>query len=77
MVDPAILQELLEKQPFEPFRIRMADGLAYEVTNLDLVVTMDSMLFIALPGDRFKFLSYVNMTSVENGVPRRRRRAQR
>ena len=67
MIDPAEIEELLEKEPFESFRIRMADGNAYDVTNPDLVVPMESKLFIALPKDRWKFLSYVLMASVENG----------
>jgi hypothetical protein len=77
MIDPADLQELLDREPFQPFRIRMADGKAYEVSNPDLAVAMDSMLFLALPKDRWKFLSYVNMTSVENGRVSGRRRAAR
>jgi hypothetical protein len=77
MIDPADIQELLELEPFQSFRIRMSDGKAYDVTNPDLAVAMDSMLFLALPEDRWKFLSYVNMTSVENGGVARRRRARR
>lgn len=77
MIDPADLQELLEREPFQPFRIRMSDGKAYEVVNPGLAVAMDSMLFLALPKDRWKFLSYVNMTSVENGGVSRARRTRR
>ena len=74
MIDPEDLQELLDQEPFEPFRIRMSDGKAYEVPNPHLVVAMDSKLFLALPKDRWKFLSYVKMTSVENGGISRRPR---
>ena len=77
MIDPADIQESLDQQPFEPFRIRMADGQAYEVSNPDLAVAMESKLFLALPKDRWKFLSYVNMTSVENGRISRGRRSAR
>jgi hypothetical protein len=77
MIDPEDLQELLDQESFEPFRIRMSDGKAYEVINPDLVVAMDSKLFLALPKDRWKFLSYVNMTSVENGGISRRPRTAR
>ena len=78
MIDPADIRELLDQEPFEAFRIRMADGNDYEVTNPDLAVAMESKLFLALPKDRWKFLSYVNMTSVENGgvSPRGRRRTR-
>jgi len=76
MIDPGDIRDLLDKEPFEPFRIRMADGNSYVVDNPQLVVPMESQLFIALPNDRWKFLSYMMMTSVENGAraaPRRRR----
>lgn len=75
MIDPEDLQELLDREPFQPFRIRMADGKAYDVVNPALAVAMDSMLFLAFPKDRWKFLSYVNMTSVENTRGVRRPRA--
>jgi len=65
MIDPGDIQELLDNEPFEAFRIRMSDGLHYDVVNPDLVVAMETKLFIALPKDHWKFLSYQNMTSVE------------
>jgi hypothetical protein len=66
VIDPADIVEQVEAEPFEPFRIRMSDGQSYDVTNPDLVVPMESKLFIALPKDRWRFLSYQNMTSVED-----------
>jgi hypothetical protein len=66
MIDPGDIQELLEQDPFEPFRIRMSDGNAYDVVNPALAVPMETKLFLAFPKDRWKFLSYANMTSVED-----------
>jgi hypothetical protein len=66
MIDPRTIQELLDKEPFEAFRIRMSDGNFYDVTNPVVVVSMNTKLFIALPEDRWKFLSYQNMTSIES-----------
>jgi hypothetical protein len=66
MIDFTEIQELVDKDPFQSFRIRMSDGNHYDVTNPDLVVPMESMLFIALPKSRWKFLSYQNMTSIES-----------
>ena len=66
MIDPADIQELLEREPFEPFRVRMADGNYYDVVHSELAVPMESKLFLALPKDRWKFLSYANMTSIES-----------
>jgi hypothetical protein len=78
MIHPSDIRELLAKEPFTSFRIRMADGNSYVVTNPGLVVPMDSQLFVALPNDRWKFLSYFMMTSVENGgVAKRRPRGAR
>jgi len=77
MVDPVDVQELLDKEPFEPFRIRMNDGNYYDVVNPDLAVAMEGNFFLALPKGRWKLLSYLNMTSIENEIPapRKRRRA--
>jgi hypothetical protein len=73
MIDPGDIQELLDKEPFEAFRIRMFDGMHYDVVNPDLVVPMETKLFLALPKDHWKFLSYQNMTSVEHRNGRERR----
>lgn len=67
MIAPGTILELLDKEPFEPFRIRMADGHDYEVANPDLAVAMENTLFLAAPNrDRFKLLSYINITSIES-----------
>jgi hypothetical protein len=73
VIDPADIQELLDKEPFEAFRIRMTDGNSYDVTNPDLAVAMESNLFLALPKGRWKLLSYFNMASVEDRRQRGRR----
>jgi hypothetical protein len=72
MIDPGDIQELLDKEPFKRFRIRMTDGNAYDVADPALVVPMETKLFVAFPGDRWKFLSYANMTSVEDQIKPRR-----
>ena len=70
MIDPGTMQELLDKEPFEPFRIQMNNGQQYDVTNPALAVAMESTLFLAMPKrDRFKLLSYQNVSSVESPVP--------
>ncbi len=71
MVDPVDVQELLDKEPFEAFRIRMSDGKFYDVINPDLAVAMESNFFLALPKGRWKLLSYLNMTSIEDKDHRR------
>lgn len=70
MIDPSDIQELLEKEPFSSFRIRMSDGNFYDIGDPDLVVPMENSLFMAFPKrDRWKMLSYQNMTSVEVPAP--------
>ena len=66
MVDRRTIQELLEKDPFQRFRIFMSDGHAYEVTNPGVVVPMDTKVFVALPEDHWKFLSYAQVTRIES-----------
>lgn len=66
MTDPSDIQELLDKEPFEPFRVFMSDGHAYDIVNPELTVPMDTKLFVALPKDRWKFLSYQQMTRIES-----------
>lgn len=67
MIDPETIQELLDNEPFEPFRIRMSDGQHYEVEDPTLAVPMENTLFLAMPKrDRFKLISYQNITSIES-----------
>lgn len=66
MMDRGTLQELLNREPFESFRIYMSDGHAYEATDPNMMVAMDTKLFIALPGDRWKMLSYGQITRIED-----------
>ena len=66
MIDPGDIVELLDKEPFEQFRIHMSDGHAFEITNPDFATAMETGLFIALPGDGWKIVSYQQMTRVEN-----------
>ena len=44
----------------------MSDGNYYDIINPDVAVPTDTVLFIALPKDRWKFLSYGQMTSLES-----------
>ena len=67
MIDPGTIQELLDKEPFDPFRIRMNDGQQLDVSNPALAVAMENTLFVAMPKrDRFKLISYQNISSIES-----------
>jgi hypothetical protein len=59
------LEERLDKDPFEPFRINISDGKHYDVINPDLVVAMDTRVFIALPENRWTLIALRQVTSLE------------
>jgi len=74
MIEPPDIQELLDREPFDSFRIDMADGHHYDVANPGLAVAMESNLFLALPKGRWKLLAYENMTGLETRSERATRR---
>ena len=74
------LRDLLTRDPFQPFRVRLTSGDHYDVRNPSLAVMMKSRLFIALPNsDRSIYVPYLHIAALEtlsNGhkAPRRRRK---
>ena len=74
------IRELLERDPFKPFRIRASSGTSYDVRNPGLVVVMKTQIFIASPNsDRSSVIPFLHVAGVEtldNGHPTRGRRKQ-
>jgi hypothetical protein len=76
------LRELLDRDPFQPFRVRLTSGDAYEIRNPGLAMVMKSRLFIAAPhSDRWTLVPFLHIAAIEtlgNGharkPPRRGRR---
>ncbi|MCG3129153.1 MAG: hypothetical protein CHACPFDD_04063 [Phycisphaerae bacterium] len=72
------IRELLEREPFHPFRIRASSGMAYDVRNPGLVVLMKSQVLVAEPkSDRYALIPFLHVAGVElmaNGRPRSRAR---
>lgn len=72
------IRELLEREPFKPFRIRASSGAAYEVRNPELVVVMKSQIFIAAPNsdrsDVIPFLHVAGVETIDNGKVHRSRK---
>ncbi len=63
---PDEIRELLDREPFEPFRLVLSSGVTYDILNPGLVVAMKSYLFIAFPdGERWVFCPYLHISSVE------------
>ena len=71
------LRDLLSRDPFRPFRVRVSSGSTYEVRNPDLAVPLKSQLFLAVPNsDKVTFIPYLYIAAVDalssNGHPPRR-----
>lgn len=60
------IQEMLHREPFEPFRVATSTGESYVVRNPDLVALLRSEVFIAHPNsDRRTFVPLRNVSAVE------------
>lgn len=72
------IREKLEREPFEPFQVRVTSGDSYVIRHPQLVVVMRSELFIAQPNsDRHVFVPLLHVAAVKtmsNGRSRRRRK---
>ena len=65
-MDKAQIDEMLSRDPFEPFRLKLADGSGYDIDNPGLVVAMQTKLLVAFPAaDRFAVVSLFQITAVE------------
>jgi hypothetical protein len=77
------IRELLRRDPFEPFYIRLTSGDAYVVRDPQSVALGERRVFIAFPdSDRQAFFAYLHIAAIEtleNGGrrPARRKRRQR
>lgn len=76
------IRELLRRDPFEPFRIKLTSGDAYNIVDPNSVALGQRRLFIAFTDtDRWAACSYLHVAAVEsiangrrNGRPPRRKR---
>jgi len=72
------IREMLDRDPFGPFRIVTSSGQAYVIRDPHLVALMKSQVFIAEPkSDRRSFVPRLDVTTVQslgNGktAPRKR-----
>lgn len=60
------LNELLRKDPFEPLRIKLSNGEAYDVRDPSSAVVMKSKVFLAFAEDRFVLFPLLHVVAVEN-----------
>ena len=65
-MESASIQELLSRNPFIPFRLKLSNQDAIEIRNPDLVVVMRREVFVAEPSrDGFRLVSLVHVVSAE------------
>ena len=70
----AHILELLNREPFEPFRIVLASGEGFEISNPNLVAMGESLLHIFFPNsDRYATLRLNQISSTEMGKANGRR----
>jgi hypothetical protein len=70
------LRDLLAREPFQPFRVRLTSGDHYDVRDPGLAVMMRSRLFIAIPNsDRSVMVPYLHIAALETLQSRRNGRS--
>src|SRR5437868_15231612 len=71
------IRELLDRDPFKPFRVQLSSGKHYDIRDPLAVAVMRNQLFVTLPdGERWVFVPYLHIAAVEalkNGTGPRRR----
>jgi hypothetical protein len=79
---PETIQKHLLRHPFQPFRVCLSDGVAYEVRQPEMVLVMQREVVIALPkpGEQFPrhlvYCDLLHITRIEpiNGKPSPKKR---
>jgi hypothetical protein len=72
----ANIREMLEREPFVPFRVVMTSGRHYDVANPALVMVLKSEVFIAFPdGEHWAHVPFLHTASVETITNGRGKRA--
>ena len=60
------VKEWLTKQPFEPFEVRLSNGVAYQVRHPEFAFVMKSNLIIGDPNsERVSVCALLHVTSIE------------
>ena len=78
---PENIQELLNREPFLPFRLIMTSGKTYEVASPNSAMLLKSEVFVVFPdGERWAHVPFLHIASIEtiaNGRGRRTTRRKR
>jgi len=62
---PESLRELVERDPFIPFRIQLSSEDQIDITRRTSVAVMRNEVFVVLPDDRWKLIPLRHIASVE------------
>lgn len=66
-MEASTLDELLNRQPFQPFRIKLSNQEAVDIRNPDLVVVLKRDVFVADPSrDRFHLYALMHIVGIES-----------
>ncbi len=69
------IRELLDRDPFLPFRLVMTSGTTYEVVSPNNAMVLKSEVFVVFPdGERWAHVPFLHIASIEiksNGRGRR------
>jgi hypothetical protein len=73
------IKELLEREPFAPFRLELSSGRHCDVVDPDMTVLMKAEIFVAFPdGEHSSLIPLLHVTSVDTiGNGRSPRRGKR
>ena len=72
------VRELLEREPFLPFRLVMTSGKAYEVISPNNAMLLKSEVFVVFPdGERWAHVPFLHIASIETITNGRGRRTTR
>lgn len=59
------MEELLRRQPFEPFEIRLTSGEKHEIRHPEMALLLKTRMIIALSDDRTVICPLLHIASVE------------
>ena len=82
MIKAEHIKDLVDAQPFKPFRICMSDGKTYDITNHDAALVKKDFIEVAInPNARgiaadFDRLAIIHITRVRD-LPRSKRQSER
>lgn len=66
-METSTLDELLNRQPFQPFRIKLSNQETVDIRNPDLVVVLKRDVFVADPSrDRFHLYALMHIVGVKS-----------